>query len=283
MPSCHKPLSHNGTGLDFPYIAQIKYDGNMLYVIVRQGIAKFFTSGWKEIDFSGYTPFSNSPSGVYFIEVTNGVGKLGDRQKIGFLTTMRTRTAKNLPNDEFFPGFKIFDYVTLDDWYLEHSALGYRARLELIASRFAPEAFTVFSYVHDYIGLSSLMANLKSGGWEGLVLRKPDSFWLGTGKRNLDCLKLKHMETYDLRVVSEVPGTRRLTGKMGSLMLEDAEGRYVGSVGTGFDDSERVVGKYIGKVIEVKCERVSKDRVLIQPVFVSVREEKELDTIVKGA
>jgi len=75
---------------------------------------------------------------------------------------------------------------------------------------------------------------------EGIVAKRVDSTYK-SGRRTRDWLKLKTENTDEFVVAGFTRGTGRRAGTFGALVLAVNEGgglRYVGNVGTGFDDAE---------------------------------------------
>ena len=95
-------------------------------------------------------------------------------------------------------------------------------------------------------------------GYEGLVLWGP----------NNQQLKMKPVETYDLKVTGVREGKGRLIGVMGALRTE------IGNVGTGFTRAERAEKWRIGEIIEVSCQGLTKMGLLRHPRFIRRRPDK---------
>ena len=82
-----------------------------------------------------------------------------------------------------------------------------------------------------------------SAGGEGLMLHRADApFRSG---RTEDLLKLKPYLDQEATVIEHIPGKGRLTGRMGSLLVETDEGRRF-RLGTGFSDEQRLHPPPIG-------------------------------------
>ncbi|MFE7112222.1 non-homologous end-joining DNA ligase [Streptomyces sp. NPDC057575] len=81
----------------------------------------------------------------------------------------------------------------------------------------------------------------RAAGLEGLVAKRLASVY-EPGVRSRSWVKIRHVRTVDVIVGGWVPGRGRFTGLPGALLVGEAhEGglRYVGSVGTGWSDTER--------------------------------------------
>ncbi len=82
-------------------------------------------------------------------------------------------------------------------------------------------------------------------------------------------IKVKHMQTYNLRVIGTNEEKDKYgvpKGSVGSLILMDNKCKLVGDVGTGLTSEMRQRKDWVGKLIQVKCMGVGKEK-LRQPVF----------------
>lgn len=82
-----------------------------------------------------------------------------------------------------------------------------------------------------------------SAGGEGLMLHRADAPY--RSGRTEDLLKLKPYLDQEATVIEHIPGKGRLTGRMGSLLVETDEGRRF-RLGTGFSDEQRLHPPPIG-------------------------------------
>ncbi|MYS86402.1 ATP-dependent DNA ligase [Embleya scabrispora] len=96
------------------------------------------------------------------------------------------------------------------------------------------------------------LAATRAEGLEGLVCKRLDSVYT-PGERSPNWVKVRHVHTLDVIVGGWVPGRGRLTGLPGALLVgvrEEGVLRYVGAVGTGFADRDRVV---LGELLRVSA------------------------------
>lgn len=113
-------------------------------------------------------------------------------------------------------------------------------------------------------------------GFEGIMLKDVDAGYY-QGKRSKAWLKMKPAETYDCRVVGFIPGTGRLDGTLGSLLVS-YNGKPV-RVGSGLSDQLRQEvydnqAKYIGALAEVSCLSKTPAGSLRHPTLVCIRWDK---------
>lgn len=88
----------------------------------------------------------------------------------------------------------------------------------------------------DHRMLMQQLAEVTRQGGEGLMLRRRNSLY--RAGRSGDLLKVKLREDAEARVIAHLPGKGKYQGKMGSLLVEMADGRRF-RIGTGFTDEVR--------------------------------------------
>ena len=130
---------------------------------------------------------------------------------------------------------------------------------------------------NDMDEVLELLKVYKKLGAEGLMVNLMDAPY--EFKRSKAILKVKVMQTADLRIVGFEEGQGRNAGKLGAILV-DFKGGIV-KVGSGFTDFDReFIWKnqhlYIDRVVEVSYFEVSKDKTgkesLRFPVFKEIRE-----------
>ncbi len=127
--------------------------------------------------------------------------------------------------------------------------------------------------------IAELVTPIWKRGGEGIMLNTFDGYY--ELKRSNSLLKVKYVESMDLKVVDILEGTNKYKGMMGALVV-DYKGYRVG-VGSGFSDEERQrfwdnPEEIIGKTIEVDTFGESKDQFenvsLNCPIFRGIRYDK---------
>jgi bifunctional non-homologous end joining protein LigD len=145
-----------------------------------------------------------------------------------------TRRARESP-----VSYVIFDVLHLDGQSLLD--LPYderRARLESL--NLAGPSFATADSFRDVRG-ADILAAVRKGGLEGVVAKRRDSLY-SPGLRQGDWRKVKNFKTQEVVIGGWTDGKGERSGSLGALLLgvPDAEGlRYVGKVGTGFNESAR--------------------------------------------
>ncbi len=106
----------------------------------------------------------------------------------------------------------------------------------------------------DFDDGEALLAAARAQGLEGIVAKRSGSRY-AAGRRSHDWLKIKVAGEQEFVVAGYSRGSGRRAGTFGALVLaanDDGELRYVGNVGTGFDDDE--IGKLLGMLKPLRRE-----------------------------
>ena len=269
--------------LRFPRICTIKYDGRHTTIFKKvNGDVEYYSSSgkmFKLLDDQVFG-FDDTPVGVYFAEMMGeGVeGKLGDRVHSGIQTTMFTNTKKGILN-KHKPTWRIFDFVTFEDYEKGESALGFVDRfsylMEHIPTQYLAYNMESLELAHDEMFLNKVV----EAGYEGIVSIDFDHRWAATKSRKWTAIKWKKRPTADLLCTGTTEGEGKYEGQIGALLLVDSMGRSV-SVGSGLSDSDRAMDseEFVGKVVEIEYEQITNCS-YIQPTFVRVREDKRVEEI----
>jgi bifunctional non-homologous end joining protein LigD len=130
-----------------------------------------------------------------------------------------------------------FDLLELDGEPLVGEPL--EVRRELLRELLDGRTKTV-SFSESFDDGAALFGVAKEQGLEGVIAKRAGSTYQ-QGKRTRDWLKVKTENVQEFVVAGYTRGAGRRAGTFGSLVLAVNEGdelRYVGNVGTGFDDAE---------------------------------------------
>ena len=132
-----------------------------------------------------------------------------------------------------------------------------------------------FVRAHDHErcrGLDHLreeLSRVESLGGEGLMLRRPGSrYEVG---RSASLLKVKTFHDAEAVVVDHVAGKGRHKGRLGALVVRNADGTEF-SVGTGFSDKQREAPPEIGSTITFRYQELSDGGVPRFPSFVRMHK-----------
>ena len=163
----------------------------------------------------------------------------------------------------------IFDTITVNDFEKGKSKLTYSERKPEIESlretiqQLNIENLSVVDMFYEGTDQTQIWKWLdyaEEHDLEGVIVNLDTPYEC---KRTKSLIKVKRFYTLDLQVIGYEEGSGRLSGNLGSLVV-DFKGNNV-KVGSGFDDNTRkelwnMRDELIGRVIEIKYKEVSKDK-----------------------
>lgn len=279
--------------IEFPTIAQLKYNGTRCVAIINDGRVTFKTRRGHSFSFPELEkammrmPNFATASLMLDGELTFGDSQNEDHTKVnGLVNSARQGTPIVNPNLVYH----VFDTMKLDDFTScccnELYTQRFNAVVQLvdaIASPLVQAADSKLFYdVNDLLkGYKQMLAD----GYEGYILKSSNHLY--SFKRSKDWAKMKAELSADLVCVEVLPGEGKYEDCIGSLRcegyLEDqVEKVFVEvKVGSGLTDADRNKDPsiYLDKTIEVKYNTVIANKnnlckSLFLPRFVCVRGDK---------
>lgn len=187
--------------------------------------------------------------------------------------------------------FNCFDILPISDFKKGLYEVPAQSRKESVHTLFSNNKLAHFKEVETlYSGddknqIDYWLNKITSEGGEGLMINVFDSPY--ECKRCKGLLKVKKMQTCDVRVVGYEEGTGQNTGKLGALKIEFTgpdNNIYNCDVGSGFTLEQRedfwlIKESLIGKIIEVQYFEISSNQSgsysLRFPVFKHLRDDKD--------
>jgi bifunctional non-homologous end joining protein LigD len=135
--------------------------------------------------------------------------------------------------------YMLFDLLELNGTDL--TSLDYDSRRHELEALIAPTRASAVQVPPAFTGrLSEAFESSRELGLEGVVAKERDGrYWIG--KRSRGWIKIKHHRTQEVVVGGWRPGRGRRADSIGSLLVGLPEGkgfRYIGRVGTGFNDRQ---------------------------------------------
>ena len=283
------PLTEK-TKVKFPCIVQTKMDGMRFNAHVSNGDVVFRSRAGKDLAFEGLpieADFQKLPDGVYDGEllVANCDRKTGN----GILTKFQKGTGTVVVGRDIHA--KVWDVIPVTDFAKGSCSIGYFERFHILSGTLKaarPKAIILVQTwleVSDMEEAQTIYKEQLAHGEEGVILKDPKGPW--EDKRVKHQVKMKAELEADLCVTGFLPGAGKFEGKIGSLLVESADGKVKTAVGTGLNDEERSWDpkEFIGKIVAVKYNALIDDKKtglksLFLPVFVEIREDKTVaDTL----
>lgn len=207
-----------------------------------------------------------------------------------FSTTIMTARTKS--NNKINMSYNVFDYVkNISDFMngnLNENCRNRKKELENIVKtgnckhiKYVP---VLYDGVYNGSIIDKMLDTVLELKGEGLMINLVDAPY--QKKRTNDILKVKKMQTVDLRVVDLFEGKGTFKGTLGGVVV-NFKGSQVG-VGSGFSNDQRNdfwqhPEKIFGKIVEVQYFEESKDKTgkpsLRFPVFKQVRNDKNEESL----
>lgn len=171
-----------------------------------------------------------------------------------------------------------FDAVPVDDWRVGKCDIPYKDRLARLKAAWqaTPQSAIIVAPALDYVAPQGFAnAMVRQGGYDGAVLRRKDAPWMAGASKNGEAIKVKPVQSLDLRAVDWFYGKGKHAGRAGGIVVE-----YRGvttQVGTGFSDAERETIAKQGTrdwIAEVEFMELTADGKLREPRFKGWRFDK---------
>lgn len=171
-----------------------------------------------------------------------------------------------------------FDAVPVADWRAGKCDESYKARLARLREAWhASPVPEIIVAPASGAGASQGFANalVAKGGYDGAILRRADAPWTVGASKNGEAIKVKPVQSLDLRAWAVYPGKGKHANRAGGITVV-----YRGvetNVGTGFSDAER---EYLtlhgckGLIAEVEFMELTSDGKLREPRFKGWRFDK---------
>ena len=198
---------------------------------------------------------------------------------------LTTKIVNSKSTDKRGLEFVVFDIVPIEDYYKGESKLLYEERLKLLENLIEENEFIrlvpKFGITDDVEYIYKVLDDVVNNGEEGLILNTLNGKY-GFGKRSKDILKVKKMQTCDIRCLRIEEGEGKYQGKLGKIIC-NYKGYELG-VGSGFNDEQREYyynnpNEIIGHIVEVQYFEESKNEKgelsCRFPIFKYVRDKNE--------
>ena len=254
-----------------------KYDGQRCFTIIKNGKITMKSRQNKEITGLAEVLESIKQTGLNDICLDGELLAINSDYESVYKDTMKIISTKN----EVKTGIKymVFDIVTLEEFENKKKTDIYSIRrsvLENIKETEFLKITPILYYGKDDNKVLEVLSKCRQNGAEGAMINldKPYEF-----KRSKTLLKLKVMNTCDLKIIGFEEGDGKYKGTLGNLIC-DYKGYQLG-VGSGFDDKQREQiwnnqEEYLNRIAEIQYfEETYNDKgglSLRFPVFKCVRE-----------
>lgn len=171
-----------------------------------------------------------------------------------------------------------FDAVPVADWRAGKCDESYKARLARLREAWhASPVPAIIVAPALYLVAPQVFANamVRHGGCDGAILRRADAPWTVGASKNGEAIKVKPVQSLDLRAWAVFPGKGKHANRAGGITVS-----YRGvdtNVGTGFSDAERehlTTHGCKGLIAEIEFLELTADGKLREPRFKGWRYDK---------
>lgn len=266
----------------------LKLDGIRCTALIENGQIKFLTRQGKVI--KGLKEIKMALKGYY----------LSDCMLDGELIRINY---DNLPSDENFRltteivnsksdnktglEFVLFDIVPIDSYHKKEDGQTYEQRISILKHLIQRETkhvriVPIYGITNDVNIVYRILEDVMAEGQEGLMLNALSGKY-AFGKRSKDLLKVKKMQTCDIKCTGIEEGEGKYAGVLGKIVC-DYKGFEL-RVGSGFTDDQRLLywnnpDLIVNQLVEIQYFEESKDKKTEElslrfPVFKGIRNDKD--------
>lgn len=291
--------------------SQIKMDGRYCNAIIRDGEAELesrsgeatVVTGAKflkelanfkdcvlngELTMDGVTRYESNGIIASIIDIC---GKKTERSEKDHTKKLEAFEKKHGSFEEAINNIRytVWDTITIDEYFAKESKTPYHLRLDKAKKLITDSKSTmvrlieskiVASYTEAMEHFQDVLATEVDGvPQEGTIVKAWDGEWKD-GKPTWQ-IKMKLEMDVDLRIVGFNFGTKGTKNEhvISSLNCESSDGlvktRPQGLTEAKMQEITDNQHKWLGKVLQVKCNGLSKDRSLMYPSFVALRDDKD--------
>ena len=240
-------------------IAQTKMDGMRFNAIVENGQVSYRSRNGKELDLFGVLDAEAMSLTAETAFVLDGellmAGPDGAPMDRKTGNGLLTKFQKGTGTADLAKQVRavVWDIVPLGAFRKGRCSVGYRDRhIMLHPKQVGRIQVAPISIVNSMEEAQVIYQQKLAEGEEGLVLKDPKGPW--EDKRVKHQVKMKAELEADLRITGFLPGSGKYEGKIGSLLVESADGQVKTAVGTGLSDEQRSLpfSEFEDKIVAVK-------------------------------
>jgi len=274
--------------IKFPAITQCKMDGMRFNAIVREGKCEFRSRNGKEIQLLGnleqeFISLAGDVDCVFDGEllVMRDGAILSRQEGNGILNKANKGTIS--ANDAAMVNATVWDIIPYVYFTDGHCPTPYSTRFTTLQNmNLSGKIHLVESAIVDDIETAkATFEKYLAAGQEGIILKDMNGPW--EDKRSKGQIKFKGEMECDLKVVAVEEGSGKYEGQLGALVCVSSDGIVKVNVGSGFNDEQRkslMPRDLLGKIVAVKYNARIKnnrgDESLFLPIFVEIREDKDV-------
>jgi DNA ligase-1 len=274
--------------VQYPVRVEPKLDGLRCIAVKKDGKVTFYTRNGTVLETLPRIKAALE-TGMYDNIVLDGEA-MGEDWNESASVLMSSKSKKDDSN--IF--YNVFDAMLLSDWVAQESTMPYSERIHLVKEVVQwCKSGRVRQVPHidakNETEIKAYFANCMNKGYEGVMLKRTDTFYEWDRSRNI--LKLKPCVTYEGVVIGHYEGRRgtKREGAWGGFEVMLPNG-VVTRVGGGFNDAFRAKvaldgpDTWIGRIVECEAQPdpltkdgLTEDGKMRFPVFIRERDKSDVD------
>lgn len=280
--------------INFPAYAQMKMDGMRFNAIVNNGKVEYRSRNGKEINLLGnlddqFLAMANGGDYVFdgeLLVMFEDDYQFADRQTgNGILNKANKGTISEKEASLIHASvWDVIPYVLFCDSYCASPYSKRFSQLQTMLKNLmvsGKRIWTVTSTIVETIEQAQeIFQEYLTLGHEGIILKDGSGVW--EDKRAKHQIKFKGELECDLKIIGTEPHKKKPEW-LGAIVCESADGIINVNVGSGFNDEHRktlkekdILGKIVAIKYNAKIKNKSGEQSLFLPVFVEIREDKDI-------
>ena len=281
--------------ISYPAYVQLKEDGMRFNAIVRDGKCEFRSRNGKEILLLGnleqeFISLAGTVDCVFDGELMvmfPGDHQFADRQTgNGILNKANKGTiSEEQAAMVHATVWDVIPYVLFETGYCATPYSKRYATLKLLLDKQSAKDKKIWLVATDIVNTfeeaQAIFEDYLERGLEGIILKDGNGAW--EDKRAKHQIKFKGELECDLKIVAVEEGKGKAEGMLGAIVCESADGVVKVSVGSGFNDlqrktywAENIVDKIVAVKYNSRIKNKLGDESLFLPVFVEIRDDKDV-------
>ena len=281
--------------IKFPAYAQMKMDGMRFNAIVRDGKVEFRSRNGKQILLLGnleaeFAKLAGNVDCVFdgeLLVMDDMTMQFADRQTgNGILNKANKGTISAVDAAKVHATvWDLIPYVAFVDGYCLTPYSKRFATLQAIVDKQESAGKKIWSVTSTIVQTLEEAQDIFQGyladGYEGIILKDGAGEW--EDKRSKTQIKFKGELECDLKIVAVEEGKGKAVGMLGAIICESADGIVKVNVGSGFNDAQRkqywkenLVDKIVAVKYNARIKNKSGEESLFLPVFIELRDDKDV-------
>jgi ATP-dependent DNA ligase len=281
--------------IKYPAYAQMKMDGMRFNAIVRSGKVEFRSRNGKELNLLGnleaeFAALAGDVDCVFDGELLimfEGDHQFADRQTGNGILSKANKGTISAKEAAMVHAtvWDVIPYAYFTDGYCPTPYSKRYSTLQAIIAKQKADGKKIWNVTSTIVETLEEAQEIFQGyladGYEGIILKDGAGEW--EDKRSKTQIKFKGELECDLKIIAVEEGKGKAVGMLGAIICESADGIVKVNVGSGFNDAQRkqywkenLVDKIVAVKYNARIKNKTGDESLFLPVFIELRDDKDV-------